>query len=144
MRLQERYFYRLKPLSIFPYLMSLVFISARVDLGDEGIKIWIQPQWSLGHQFLPTCGAFFIPENRNEKLRINQRNSLRWHHSSKFLSNEFHSKVFFTWVVIKEMTINSKGHGTIYHAKAKLGATKYLEKLLGGWGGGGGDLCNLS
>jgi len=30
-------------------------------LGDECIKVWVCPQWSLGDQFLTTCRTLLVP-----------------------------------------------------------------------------------
>lgn len=49
-----------------PILVGLVLIPAGVDLGDQGVKIGIWSEGSLGNQLLPARGTLLIPGDKEK------------------------------------------------------------------------------
>ena len=55
--------------------MRFVFVSARINLGDEGVEIRIGAQRPLGNQFLSTSRAFLVagPKRRDDAVVTKSR-----------------------------------------------------------------------
>lgn len=49
-------------------LMGFIFFPARVDLRDQGIKVGVWPEGSLGYQLFSAGRAFLVPKIGERKI----------------------------------------------------------------------------
>lgn len=49
-------------------MMGFIFFPARVDLRDQGIKVGVWPEGSLGYQLFSAGRAFLVPKIGERKI----------------------------------------------------------------------------